>query len=255
MGRWPELYAGLVCAVLFVAWRYCYPHSNPLLQAAAWVVPVIALLLVGAGILLRRVRLTQAVREGIFLPESRWKHRFSGHLTGAILAATEGTAITLGMCHFALHASDPELLLAAAIGICTLAAIARMRRIMAAELRPEFAIAASAWISAGISLFFCLPHFWMQQNILPPPAYLEAGSFMAVMNASLAELPARRDGIIEALSAMQLLEAAIHWMLKGMNGIWGVSVLLFIYNSAICLAVGRFFADVATTFHMVRLYR
>lgn len=250
MGRWSELCAGLICAALFLLWRFGYPHTS-----AAALVPVIALLLVGAGIYLRRVRLTLAMREGIFLPGSRYKRWFSGRMSGLILAVVEGTAIVLGMCHFALHARLPEVLLAAAIGICTLAVIAWLRRVMARELRPEFAVAASAWVAAAVALPFCLLHFWMQQqpHILPPPDWLKAGSFIEVMNASLAKLPSRRGGIIEALSAMQLLEAAIHWMLRAMSDVWGVSALLFIYNSAICLAVGRFFADSAATFNLVGL--
>lgn len=247
MGRYSELMAGLVCMALFLLWRYGYP-----LTSAAALVPLAALLLVGTGIWLRRVGLTLAMRDGIFLPESRLKTWFTGRISGVILATVEGTAIVLGMCHFALHARHEELWLAAAIGICTLSAVALLRRVMARHLRPEFAVAASAWVAAAIALPFCALYFWMQQqHILPPPAWLEAGGFMDVMRASLAELPARRDGIIEALSAMQLLEAAVHWMLRAMGELWGVSALLFIYNSAICLAVGRFFADTAATFNLV----
>lgn len=246
MGRHPELFAGLICTALFLLWKFGYP-----LTSGAALVPVIALLLVGAGIYLRRVRLTLAMREGIFLPDSRWKRWFSGRTSGLILAVIEGGAITLGMCHFALHAGWQELLLAAGIGVGTLAAIAVLRRAMAGHLRAEFAVAASAWVAAAAALPFCILHFWMQKNILPPPAYLESGGFMDVLKAALAELPPRRDGIIEGLGAMQLLEASIHWVLRAMQQMPGMSILLFIYNSAVCLAVGRFFADVATTFNLV----
>ena len=147
MGRWSEPCAGLICAALFLLWRIGYPHTS-----AAALVPLTALLLVGAGIYLRRVRLVQAMREGIFLPDSHYKRWFSGRVSGLLLALFEGGAIVLGICHFALRANGPELLLAVAIGICTLAVLAGLRRIMARELRPEFAVAASAWVAVAVAL-------------------------------------------------------------------------------------------------------
>lgn len=249
MGRLSEPLAALFCATLFLLWRFGYP-----LTPAAGVVPFVALILVGTGIYLRRTRLTLALREGIFLPGSRYKRWFQGRLTGVVLAATEGTAIVTGMCHFTLHADWPQLILAGAIGICTLSVIAFLRALMTKELRPEFAVAASAWMAAAVALPFCFLHFRLQQEgIISQPEYVHAGSFMETLRSSLAELPDRRDGIIEILSTMQLLEAAIQWMLKTTNGIWGVSALLFLYNSAICLAIARFFADAATTFNLVRV--
>ena len=247
-GFWPEILAGACCALLFALWRVGYPATP-----AAMIAPLAAFLLVGAGIWQRRIRLVLALRESVFLPQSRYKHWFTGRISGAILAVVEAGAITLGVFHFALGAHGAELLLAAALGLCTLAAVAALRRIAARELRPEFAVSASAWVAAGVALPFCLVHFWMQQNILPPPAYLDAGSFAQVLNAALQELPARRDGMIEALSALQLLEAAIRWMLKSLNGIWGGAALLFVYNALIFMAIGRFFGDIATTFNLVRL--
>lgn len=219
------------------------------------IAPLTAFLLVGAGIYLRRIRLVLALRDGIFLPQSRYKSWFSGRVSGAILAVIEAGAISLGVFHFSLGAHRAELILAAALGCCTLVAVAVLRRIAARELRPEFAVSASAWIAAGIAPPFCILHFWMQQKILPPPAYLDAGNFSQVLNAALQELPPRRDGMIEALSALQLLEAAIQWMLKSLNGIWGSAALLFVYNALIFIAIGRFFADIATTFNIVRLHR
>lgn len=129
--------------MLFGAWRYL----NPVHSAVA-LPPLIALLPVGAGIYLRRVSLTLAIREGIFLPESRF--------TSPVLAAVESCAIVLGMCHFALHATLPELWLAAAIGIITLVAIAILRRIMAVPCARRFQ--AAKWISGSkVRRLLCRP--------------------------------------------------------------------------------------------------
>jgi len=247
MGRWSEPLAAACCALLFLLWRFGYPVTS-----WAALSPLVALLLVGAGIWLRRVRLTTAMREGIFLPQARYKNWFTGRVTGLIIATIEGTAIVVAISHFALRAIWPELLLAAAIGVSTLAAIALLRRVLVSELRPEFAVAASAWIAAGVALPFCILHFWMQQNILPSPAYLEVSDFLDAMNGSLAELPSRRDGIIEVLSAMQLLEATVRWMLASVRDLWGTAVLLFSYNAMICIAIARFFADISVSFNVIR---
>lgn len=243
----PEIWAAICCAFLFGLWRIGYPVTS-----AAATLPLIAFVLIAVGIWLRRVRLTLALREGIFLPQSRRKSWFSGRITGAFLAVFESAAIVLGVFHFALGAHIAEMLLAAALGICTLAGVAALRRLMARDLRPEFAVSASAWVAAGIALPFCILHYWMQQNILPPPAYLQAGGFSEVLKAALQDLPARRDGLIEALSALQILEAAIHWMLTSLQGLWGTSALLFAYNACIFLALGRFFGDIASTFNLVK---
>lgn len=234
---------------MFALWRFGYP-----LTQAAIFAPFTALLLVGAGIYSRRIRLTKVLRDGIFQPESRYKGWFRGPITGLAIAAMQGSAIVLAISHFALRAQLPELLLATGIGIFTLAAIAGLRHIMARELKPEFAVTASAWMAAAIALPFCIMHFWMQKNILTPPAYLDETGFVNVLQASLRDLPQRRDYMIEALSAMQLLEAAINWMLHSLNDLWGTSALLFLYNAGICLAVGRFFADIAATFNICGLH-
>lgn len=247
-GVWPELTAGVCCVLLFASWRAGYP-----LTSAAALAPLTAFLLVGTGIWLRRVRMVLALRDSIFLPQSPYKRWFSGRITGAILAVIESGAITLAVFHFALGARPAELFLAAALGLCTLVAVALLRRLAARELRPEFALSASAWVAAGVALPFCILHFWLQTSVLPPPAYLDAGNFAQVLNAALQELPGRRDGFIEALSALQLLEAAIRWMLRSLSGIWGGAALLFAYNALIFIAIGRFFADIATTFNIVGL--
>lgn len=245
-GIWPELIAGVCCVLLFASWRAGYPVTS-----AAVLAPLTAFLVIGAGIWLRRVRMVLALRDSIFLPHSPYKRWFSGRISGALLAAVESGAITLAVFHFALGARPAELLLAAALGACTLVAVAAMRRVAARELRPEFALSGSAWVAAAAALPFCILHFWMQTRLLPAPAYLDAGNFAQVLNAALQELPARRDGFIEALSALQLLEAAIRWMLKSLSGIWGGPALMFAYNALIFIAIGRFFADIATAFNIV----
>lgn len=247
MWRWSEPLAAALCVFLFALWRFGYPVTS---WAALSLVA--ALFLVGWGVWIRRVRLTTALREGIFLPDSRLKGWFTGRITGLVLAAIESTAIIVAMSHFALRALFPELLLAAGIGAATLCTISMLRWIMAKELRPEFAVMASGWVAVLVAVPFCIFHFWMQKHILPPPGYLEATDFLDAMNASLAELPSRRDYIIEVLSAIQLLEAAVRWTLASMHDPWGLTALLFSYNAMICIAIARFFADVAVTTNITR---
>lgn len=190
------------------------------------------------------------MRDGIFLPSSHYKKWFTGRVTGLILAAVEGTAIVTAISHFALHAHLPELLLAAAIGVCTLTAIFILRRCLAMHLHPDFAVAISAWIAVSVGLFFCVVHFCMQKYLLSSPTYIQIGDFLGTMNSALTELPSRRDGIIEMLSVMQLTQAAIHWLLVSLSDVRGATALLFLYNALICIAIARFFSDVAVTFNI-----
>lgn len=244
MARRPELAAGITCLVILLTWRLGYPLTSFASGAL-----VVALLLIAVTLFRRRVRLTMAMRDAIFRPEARARRWFTGRLTGLFIAIFEAGAIVLAIAHFALHAGRAELVLAGAIGTATLGTLAATRLRAGAQLQPDFALMVSAWVSVGIALPASLALFWMhRQGLLPMPGYLDVVGFRAMLDASLDDLPARRDGIIEALGMMRLVEATTLYALHALRDIWGTPILYFLYNAGICVAIARFFADTGCTF-------
>lgn len=239
--RQPELAAGFVCLLILALWRLGYPLTSAASGALA-----AAFLLVMAALYRRRIAVTLALREAVFLPHAPARRWFTGRVTGGVTALFEAGAITLTMAHFILHASPPELALAAVIGAATLAMLALLRRMASAQLRPDFALIAGAWIAIGVAIPASLVHFCMHlRGLLPEPAFLENAGFRAMLGAALADLPVRRDGIIEALGLMRIIEATTLYALHALHDIWGAPLLFLLYSAGICIAIARFFADIA----------
>ena len=248
MGRWSEPGAGLFALSVLALWRWGYPATS----CAAMPV-LLASVVIVAGIWHRRILVTHALRDAVFLPDSRIRHWFTGRFAGLIIACVESLAICLGMSYFILRATGPELWLAFGTGFATLAAMALLRRLLAHSLRPAFALISASWIAAAVALPFCLLHIWLQMQSPTAPPYIEAGGFLDVVSASLADLPARRDGIIEALSILRLLDAVAFWSMEQLGDIRGIEIIFVTYNAALYLAVARFATDIACAFNAIPL--
>lgn len=246
MGRWSEPGAGLFALSVLALWRWGYPVTS---WAALPLVP--AFLVIAAGIRQRRILVTRALRDAMFRPASRIRHWFTGRFTGLVIAIVESFAICLGMSYFTLRATAAELWLALGTGLATLAAMALLRARLAPSLRPGFALIGASRVAAAAALPFCLAHIWLQIHSPLAPAYLQAGGFLDVLTAALDDLPSHRDGIIEALAILRLLDALSFWSMEQLGNIRGIEIIFFTYNAALYLAVARFAADIACAFNAI----